>query len=158
MKVVIFCGGLGTRLREETEFRPKPMVNIGTKPILWHIMKIYAHHGFQDFILALGYKGHMIKEYFYHYEIVNSDVTIELGKRGALTIHNCHNEVGWRITLANTGERALKGSRLKQLEKYIDDNTFMVTYGDGIADNLELTQNMFEDCSQSVLISLKEEL
>jgi len=137
MKVVILCGGLGTRLREETEFRPKPMVDIGSWPILWHIMKIYAHYGHTEFILALGYKGEMIKEYFYHYEIMNNDVTIELGKPEHLFLHNCHSETGWKITLANTGENALKGARLKKLEKYIEGETFMLTYGDGVA-NVDL--------------------
>lgn len=134
MKVVIFCGGLGTRLREETEFRPKPMVNIGTRPILWHIMKIFAHHGYNDFILALGYKGDMIKHYFFNYELMNNDVTIELGKRDKLCFHQSHKEAGWQITLANTGERALKGARLKKVQPYIKDDIFIVTYGDGLAD------------------------
>lgn len=134
MKVVILCGGLGTRLREETEFRPKPMVNIGNRPILWHIMKIYAHYGHNDFVLALGYKGEMIKNYFCHYELMNNDVTIELGKPEQLCIHQCHKETGWKITLADTGEKALKGARLKKVEKYINnEDTFMVTYGDGVA-------------------------
>ncbi|MFX0134689.1 MAG: glucose-1-phosphate cytidylyltransferase [Candidatus Hodarchaeota archaeon] len=135
MKVVILCGGLGTRLREETEYRPKPMVEIGGKPILWHIMKIYAYYGFKDFILCLGYKGEMIKEYFYNYEVLNNDFTIELGNRGRqIEIHNSRSEKGWRITLADTGDKALKGARLKRVEKYIDGNQFMVTYGDGVAD------------------------
>lgn len=133
MKVVILCGGLGTRLREETEYRPKPMVNIGNKPILWHIMKIYSHYGYNDFILCLGYKGNIIKEYFYNYEVLNSDFTIELGRRNSFVLHNSHNEDGWKITLADTGERALKGARLKKIEKYIDSDNFMTTYGDGLA-------------------------
>jgi glucose-1-phosphate cytidylyltransferase len=134
MKVIILCGGLGTRLREETEFRPKPMVNIGRRPILWHIMKIYAHFGYKDFILALGYKGEMIKNYFCNYEIMNNDVTIELGKAEKTFIHQSHDEAGWKITLADTGDETLKGARLKKLQNYIDDDTFMVTYGDGVAD------------------------
>lgn len=133
MKLVILCGGLGTRLREETDFRPKPMVTIGNRPILWHIMKIYAHFGYTDFICALGYKGDMIKQYFFHYELLNNDITLELGKPQELCIHQCHDEIGWRITLADTSEKALKGSRLKQIEKYIDEDMFMVTYGDGLA-------------------------
>ena len=131
--MVILCGGLGTRLREETEFRPKPMVNIGNRPILWHIMKIYAHYGIRDFILALGYKGEMIKNYFCHYEIMNNDVTIELGRPEHICIHQRHDEVGWKITLADTGEKSLKGARLKKIQKYIPEETFMTTYGDGIA-------------------------
>lgn len=133
MKVVILCGGLGTRLREETEFRPKPMVYIGNRPILWHVMKIFAHFGYNDFILCLGYKGEMIKDYFYHYEILNNDFTIELGKSKEIRIHQIHHENGWKITLADTGEKSLKGARLKKIEKYIDSDTFMVTYGDGVA-------------------------
>lgn len=134
MKVVILCGGLGTRLREETEFRPKPMVEIGGKPILWHLMKIYAHYGFKEFILCLGYKGEMIKGYFYNYEVVNNDFTIELGDNKHIEIHSNHGEEGWRITLADTGDKVLKGARLKRIEKYIgDDDVFMLTYGDGVA-------------------------
>lgn len=133
MKVVILCGGLGTRLREETEFRPKPMVNIGNRPILWHIMKIYAHYGVKDFILCLGYKGDMIKQYFYNYEALNNDFTIELGNNKNIEIYSTHDESGWRITLADTGDKALKGARLKRVEKHIDGGQFMVTYGDGVA-------------------------
>lgn len=133
MKVVILCGGLGTRLREETEFRPKPMVNIGTRPILWHIMKTYAHYGFNDFVLALGYKGEMIKNYFFNYELMNNDVTIELGKPEKMHIHQVHEEVGWKVTLVDTGEKALKGARLKKIEKYIDEDQFLMTYGDGLS-------------------------
>ena len=132
IKVVILCGGMGTRLREETEYKPKPLVEIGGKPILWHIMKNYSHYGFKDFVLCLGYKGEMIKEYFYNYEILNNDFTIELGKH-KVQIHNSHDEFGWKITLIDTGEKALKGARLKKIEKYIDSDTFMVTYGDGVA-------------------------
>lgn len=134
MQTIILCGGLGTRLREETEFRPKPMVNIGDRPILWHIMKIYAHYGYNDFVLALGYKSEMIKNYFCHYELMNNDITIELGKPEKFCIHHGHEENGWKITLANTGENALKGSRLKKVQKYIKGDTFFATYGDGIAD------------------------
>ena len=132
--VVILFGGLGTRLREETEFKPKPMVNIGNKHILWHIMKIYSHYGYNRFILCLGYKGEMIKEYFYHYEVMTNDVTIKLGTHNGCQVHNSHDETGWEITLCNTGDKALKGARLKRIEKYIDADQFMVTYGDGVAD------------------------
>jgi glucose-1-phosphate cytidylyltransferase len=133
-KVVILCGGAGTRLREETDFRPKPMVNIGDRPILWHIMKYYSQYGYKEFILALGYKGEMIKNYFCHYELMNNDVTLELGKPENMCIHHSPDESGWKITLAKTGEKSLKGSRLKKIEKYIPDDTFMMTYGDGVAD------------------------
>lgn len=134
MQVVILCGGFGTRLREETEFRPKPMVNIGNRPILWHVMKIYSYYGYKDFVLTLGYKGEMIKDYFCHYEIMNNDVTLELGKPESMHIHNSHDEVGWKITLAETGKKALKGSRIKQVEKYVQGDSFMLTYGDGVSD------------------------
>jgi len=132
MKVVILCGGLGTRIKEETEFRPKPMVEIGGKPILWHIMKIYAHYGFTDFILCLGYKGYMIKEYFSHYFLHMSDVTIDI-KKNDIKVHSTMSEP-WEITLVDTGLETMTGGRLKRIQKYIGDETFMMTYGDGIAD------------------------
>jgi len=134
LKVVILCGGVGTRLREETEFRPKPMVNIGSYPILWHIMKYYSQFGCKDFVLALGYKGETIKNYFCHYELMNNDVTIELGQPENTRIYHAHDEAGWKITLSDTGVNALKGARLKKVGKFITGDTFMMTYGDGIAD------------------------
>lgn len=134
MKVVILCGGFGTRLREETEYRPKPMIKIGEKPILWHIMKIFSHHGFNEFVLCLGYKGEQIKEYFYNYEILNNDCTIELGKQRRMDIHGEHAETGWRITLVDTGKASMTGARLKRVSRYIDEDRFMLTYGDGVAD------------------------
>ena len=132
--VIIFCGGLGTRLREETEYRPKPMVHIGGRPILWHIMKTYAEFGFTKFILCLGYKGEMIKEYFYHYEVMNNDITVTLGSHIGLQVHSSHDEIGWEITLCNTGIGAQKGARLKRIEKYVNSDILLVTYGDGVAD------------------------
>lgn len=141
MKVMILCGGRGTRLREHTEIRPKPMVEIGGRPILWHIMKIYAHHGMTDFILCLGYKGDVIKEYFLHYEAMDNDFTIELGQRGKIQYHGkSQGESGWRVILTDTGERAMTGARVKRASKYLDDDdeTFCVTYGDGLTD-LDLT-------------------
>ncbi len=134
MKVVILCGGMGTRLREETEFIPKPMVEIGDRPILWQIMKIYSHYGYKDFILCLGYKGNVIREYFLQYDVYNSDVTVEVGSRRIVTHDAFHDEHGWRITLAETGLHTMTGGRVKRIERYIDDDTFMVTYGDGVAD------------------------
>ncbi len=131
-KVVILCGGLGTRLKEETEFKPKPMVTIGNKPILWHVMKIYSHYGFHDFILCLGYKGEVIKEYFFNYDILNSDFTVKLTPKKTIAVHDMPEESDWSITLADTGINALKGARLKRIEKYIKEDTFMVTYGDGV--------------------------
>ncbi|EFI34218.1 glucose-1-phosphate cytidylyltransferase [Desulfonatronospira thiodismutans ASO3-1] len=134
MQTIIFCGGSGTRLREETEYRPKPMVNIGKRPILWHIMKIFACYGYQNFILPLGYKGNIIKDYFLRYETMNNDLTLELGRPEAIQMHNCHDEAGWRITLADTGEHTLKGGRLKRVQRYVSGDEFMLTYGDGVAD------------------------
>jgi glucose-1-phosphate cytidylyltransferase len=132
MKVVILAGGLGTRLREETEYRPKPMVLIGGRPILWHIMKIYATHGFTDFVICLGYKGDVIRDYFLNYETRNRDFTITLGC-GKVETHDSHAEDGWRVTLADTGEKTMTGSRIKRIQHYLGGEPFMVTYGDGVA-------------------------
>lgn len=134
MKVVILCGGLGTRLREETEFRPKPLVDVGGRPILWHIMKLYAHYGFRDFVLCLGYRGNMIKEYFLNYEAMNNDFTVCLGRQNHITYHGAHKEQDFHVTLADTGLETMTGGRVKRVEKYIDGDTVMVTYGDGVAD------------------------
>jgi glucose-1-phosphate cytidylyltransferase len=134
MQVVILCGGLGTRMREETEFRPKPMVPIGTRPILWHVMKYYASHGHCDFVLCLGYKGDVIKEYFFHYDLMNSDVTLDLGNPSQLEVHQAHDEASWTVTLAETGLATLKGARLKRVQRYLRDDTFLMTYGDGLTD------------------------
>jgi glucose-1-phosphate cytidylyltransferase len=133
MKTVILCGGQGTRLREHTEVTPKPMVEIGGMPILWHIMKTYANHGYKDFVLCLGYKGDMIKNYFYHYEMLSNDFTIELGSKN-IEIHPRHDEHGWKVTLVDTGEHAMTGARVKRVEKYIDGEEFLLTYGDGVTD------------------------
>ncbi len=116
IKVVILCGGMGTRLKEETEYRPKPMVEIGDRPILWHIMNIFAHHGLKDFVLCLGYKGEMIKEYFQNFEMRNNDFTINLSHPRDITYHS-HNTLDWTITLADTGATSLKGARLKKIRK-----------------------------------------
>jgi glucose-1-phosphate cytidylyltransferase len=134
MKVVILCGGQGTRLREETEYRPKPLVEVGGRPILWHIMKTYAHYGFSDFVLCLGYRGHMIKEYFLNYEAMNNDFTIYLGKQSHLCFNGAHMEQNFHVTLAETGQETMTGGRIKRIEKYVDGDTFLVTYGDGLAD------------------------
>jgi glucose-1-phosphate cytidylyltransferase len=134
MKVVILCGGIGTRLREETEFRPKPMVEVGGRPILWHIMKIYAQHGVRDFILCLGYKGHMIKDYFLNYEAMNNDFTITLEHNREIEYHGSHEERGFKVTLADTGAETMTGGRVKRIQRYVGDDTFMVAYGDGLAD------------------------
>jgi glucose-1-phosphate cytidylyltransferase len=134
MKVVILCGGQGTRLREETEFRPKPMVEIGGRPILWHIMKCYARHGLRDFVLCLGYRGNMIKEYFLNYEAMNNDCTVSLGNQRQITYHGEHGESGFSVTLAETGADSMTGGRLKRVEKYVDGDEFLLTYGDGLSD------------------------
>jgi glucose-1-phosphate cytidylyltransferase len=134
MKVAILCGGVGTRLREETEFRPKPLVEVGGRPILWHIMKLYAHYGFRDFVLCLGYRGSMIKEYFLNYEAMNNDFTICLGRESRLEYNDNHEEQNFRITLADTGLETMTGGRLKRARKYLSDDCFMVTYGDGVSD------------------------
>ena len=135
MKVVILCGGLGTRMREETEFRPKPLVDVGGRPILWHIMKSYAHHGFRDFVLCLGYRGNMIKEYFLNYEAMNNDFTICLGKKARIQYNDDHEEQDFIVTLAETGAESMTGGRLKRVSKYLEaEELFMVTYGDGLSD------------------------
>ena len=134
-KVVILCGGLGTRLREETEFRPKPMVEVGGRPILWHIMKTYAHYGFREFVLCLGYRGNVIREYFLNYEAMSNDFTISLGGGGRkIEYHGAHAEQDFRVTLVNTGAETMTGGRVKRIEPFIVDDLFMVTYGDGLAD------------------------
>jgi glucose-1-phosphate cytidylyltransferase len=131
MKVVILAGGLGTRLSEETVLRPKPMVEIGGKPILWHIMKIYSSHGFNDFIICLGFKGYMIKEYFSNYFLHMSDVTFDMS-HNSMEVHQ-KNAEPWRVTLVDTGAESMTGGRVKRVAPYID-GTFMLTYGDGVAD------------------------
>jgi len=141
MQVVILCGGQGTRLREETEFRPKPMVPIGGRPILWHIMKIYAAHGHRDFILCLGYKGEMIKDYFRNYQWNTSDVTLRLGRQPKIAYHTGHTEEDWTVTLLDTGQTTQTGGRLKRALPYIKDDTFLFTYGDGLA-NSDITASI----------------
>lgn len=132
MKVVIFAGGLGTRISEETDTRPKPMVEIGGKPILWHIMKIYSHFGFNEFVICLGYKGYIIKEYFMHYFLHNSDITIELGNN-KVEVHDTSTEE-FKVTLVETGLNTKTAGRLKQIQKYVGNEDFMLTYGDGVCD------------------------
>ncbi len=134
MKVIILCGGMGTRLREETEYKPKPMVEIGGKPILWHIMKIYSYYGYKDFILALGYKGNIIRDYFLNYFYYNNDITVHLGNKEEVIVHNHHDEEDWRVTLVDTGNETMTGYRVKLAGKYITEDNFMLTYGDAVAD------------------------
>ncbi len=134
MKVVILCGGKGARLREETEYRPKPMVPVGERPILWHIMKTYAHYGHKEFILCLGYKGDMIRDYFHNYLWNTCDATLSLGANPAVQFHSSHNEDDWRVTLANTGQESMTAYRVKLIQKYIPPGeSFLLTYGDGLA-------------------------
>ena len=135
MKVIILCGGMGTRLREETEFKPKPMVEIGGKPILWHIMKHYAHYGFKEFFIALGYKGEFIKRYFMDYYSLNGSMTINLSN-GGVERHEKESD-DWIIHLMETGQATYTGGRVKRLEQWLRNETFMVTYGDGIG-NIDL--------------------
>ena len=130
MKVVILAGGLGTRISEETVVRPKPMVEIGGKPILWHIMKIYSHYGFHDFIICLGYKGYMIKEYFANYFLHMSDVTFDM-QTNAMEVHQKFAEP-WKVTLVDTGEDTMTGGRIKRIAPYLENKTFFLTYGDGV--------------------------
>lgn len=138
-KVVILCGGMGTRLKEETEFRPKPLVEIGGWPILWHIMKIYAHYGFTSFVLCLGYKGSMIKEYFLNYEYVAHDFTLTLGPSREVSFHGSSDEKDWVVTFADTGLHTNTGGRIHRIQGYIDGEHFLVTYGDGVA-NIDIVE------------------
>ena len=133
MDVIILCGGKGTRLSEETVSKPKPMVNIGQLPILWHIMKLYSFYGFNRFILALGYKGEYIKEYFYNYKVTRADFSMRLGQDNIEYLKKS-DEKDWEIVFVDTGEETLKGGRIKRLEKYINTDSFHLTYGDGISD------------------------
>lgn len=133
MKVVILCGGKGTRLREETEYRPKPMVPIGNLPILWHIMRIYASHGHTEFILCLGYKGEVIKDWFRNLQWMLSDVRLQLGKPESVEFFDQVDETGWTVTLADTGLETMTGGRIKRIAKYLgNDEEFLLTYGDGV--------------------------
>lgn len=132
MKVVILAGGMGTRISEETVSRPKPMVDIGGKPLLWHVMKIYSHYGFNDFIICLGFKGYVIKEYFSNYFLHMSDVTLDM-RNNSMKVHQ-QNAEPWQVTLVDTGLETMTGGRIKRIAPYIENNTFMLTYGDGVSD------------------------
>ncbi|MDF2439905.1 MAG: glucose-phosphate cytidylyltransferase [Abditibacteriota bacterium] len=139
MKVIILAGGLGTRLREETEYRPKPMVDVGGHPILWHIMKHYAHYGLREFVLCLGYRGQMIKEYFLNYEAMNNDFTISVGRSHSIEYHDMDETQDFKVTLADTGLDTMTGGRLARVQRYVDDDIFLVTYGDGLS-NVDLSK------------------
>lgn len=133
MKAVLLAGGLGTRISEESEYKPKPMIEIGGMPILWHIMKEYSHYGFRDFIICAGYKQHMIKEWFADYFLYTSDVTFDWTDGNKMEIHDQHTEP-WKVTVVDTGFGTMTGGRIKRVQKYIGDETFMMTYGDGVCD------------------------
>ncbi len=134
MKAVLLAGGLGTRLREETEYRPKPMVEVGGRPIIWHIMKGFAHHGISDFVVCTGYRSEVIKDFFLNYEGRTHDFTVRLGQPAEVTYHSTHDESGWQVTVADTGQTTMTGGRVKRIQDHIGDERFMVTYGDGLAD------------------------
>ena len=133
MKVVLLAGGAGTRISEESEYRPKPMVEIGGMPILWHIMKEYSYYGFNDFIICAGYKQHMIKKWFADYYFYTSDITIDMGDNNRLTVHDQKTEP-WKVTIVDTGLKTMTGGRIKRVKKYIGDEPFLMTYGDGVCD------------------------
>ncbi|RED83979.1 glucose-1-phosphate cytidylyltransferase [Cohnella phaseoli] len=133
MKVVILAGGFGTRISEESHLKPKPMIEIGERPILWHIMKIFSAYGYNDFVICLGYKGYIIKEYFAHYFLHESDVTFDFRENNSQIIHSNKAEP-WRVTMVNTGLETLTGGRVKRIKDYVDNETFMLTYGDGVSD------------------------
>jgi len=138
MKTIILCGGMGTRLREETDYKPKPMVEIGGKPILWHIMKHYSYYGYKEFVIALGYKGDVIRDYFINYYKYNSDFTIDLKNGGDIQFHNRNIDDDWRITLVETGDDTMTGYRTKLAGRYIHEDKFMLTYGDAVCNmNIE---------------------
>lgn len=151
MKVVILAGGLGTRISEETKSIPKPMVKIGDKPIIWHIMKLYSHYGFNDFIICLGYKGYVIKEYFANYFLHTSDVTINM-KDNSIKIHNSNSEP-WKVTLVETGLHTMTGARVKKIQKYTDNKPFMLTYGDGVA-NINIKKLMEAHQKNNSIVTL----
>lgn len=157
MKVVILAGGTGTRLSEETEVKPKPMVNIGNKPILWHIMKIYSYYGFNDFIICLGYKGYIIKEYFVNYYRHEADLTIDLSDN-SISVHNSIAEP-WKVTLVDTGTDTMTGGRIKRIQSYIGTESFMLTYGDGLADiNIKDLIQFHNDTKQFLTVTAVQPL
>lgn len=133
MKVVLLAGGYGTRISEETHIKPKPMIDIGGKPVIWHIMKEYSHYGYNDFIICAGYKQHIIKEWFNNYFIYTSDVTYDMTNGKKIILHEQHSEP-WRVTVVDTGLNTMTGSRIKKIQKYVGNETFMMTYGDGVCD------------------------
>ena len=151
MKAVILAGGLGTRLSEETVVRPKPMVEIGGKPILWHILKHYSRHGIDEFVICLGYKGYLVKEYFANYFLHTSDVTLDL-RDNSMAVHHKHAEP-WRITLVDTGDNTQTGGRLRRVAEYLDEDTFCFTYGDGLSD-IDITAELAFHRSRGTLATV----
>ncbi len=151
MKCVILAGGFGTRISEESKLRPKPMVEVGGKPVLWHIMKIYSSHGVNDFVICLGFKGYVIKEYFLNYSLHSSDLTIDYAKK-TLEYHNARAE-NWRVTLVDTGENTMTGGRLLRARKYLEDETFCLTYGDGLGD-IDITSEIAFHNAQNVTATM----
>jgi glucose-1-phosphate cytidylyltransferase len=146
MKVIILCGGMGTRLREETEYKPKPMVEIGGKPILWHIMKHYSHYGYNEFVIALGYRGNFIRDYFLNYFIYNNNFTVDLENKGEVDIHGGEVNERWKVTLVETGAESMTGYRVKLCGKYINEERFMLTYGDAVSNvNIEKLVTFHKD-------------
>ncbi|MFT5875563.1 MAG: glucose-1-phosphate cytidylyltransferase, partial [Clostridium sp.] len=133
MKVVLLAGGFGTRISEESHLKPKPMIEIGDMPILWHVMKIYSHYGYNDFVICCGYKAHMIKEYFADYYLHRSDVTFDFSENNKMTVHSNFSEP-WKVTIVDTGLNTMTGGRIKRIQKYIGNEPFMLTYGDGVSD------------------------
>ncbi len=152
MKVVILAGGLGTRISEESYLRPKPMIEIGDQPILWHIMKYYSGFGFHDFIICCGYKGHVIKEYFADYYLHRSDVTFDFSAENQMTVHQNVAEP-WRVTLVDTGLNAQTGARVKRIQKYVQDESFMLTYGDGVS-NVDLKSLLAQHRKSGKIVTL----
>lgn len=150
MKVVILAGGYGTRISEESHLKPKPMIEIGDKPILWHIMKLYSHYGFNDFVICCGYMQHVIKQWFANYYLYNCDVTFDFSDENKLIVHNSDVE-NWKVTLIDTGLNTETGGRIKQIQKYVDGKTFMMTYGDGVSNVNLLDLLAFHRTAKSVV-------
>lgn len=152
MKTVILAGGYGTRISEESHLRPKPMIEIGERPILWHIMKYYTAYGFCDFVICCGYKGYMIKEYFAHYYLRGSDVTFDFFDNGRMTVHSNASEP-WRVTLVETGRSTQTGGRIKRIKDYVDGERFMLTYGDGVS-NVDLNALLAQHDSSGMTVTM----
>lgn len=154
MKAVILAGGFGTRMREETEFRPKPMVEIGGKPVLWHIMKILGAQGISEFIVCIGYKGQIIRDYFLNYAYRSQDFTVNLSARSEIIVHGNHGEEQWKVTLADTGNSTMTGGRVFSAQKYLGDERFLITYGDGLADvNLKELESFHKESDSTLTIT-----